>query len=267
MAKLVFVNKTGYGPMVFESGANHYRLIGLEITRSAGTGIVSHLITADKNAAVNHIVLDRLWVHGTSQDETTRGAYCSGITSIAVVDSFFTDFHCVSMTGVCIDAQAVAGGAGDIPTGTYKIVDNFLEASGENVIFGGSAVTITLADMEIRRNHLFKPLTWMPGHPGFVGGTDGNPFIVNNLFEIQERATSAVRTQCAGKQRGWGRTVRKRYCTHAKEPGVRNPECLPDLSGHGCNYPLLHDQSRRGSLCNRQPSVQCRRSSCRWRAL
>lgn len=185
MAKLVFVKKTGYGPVVFESGANHYRLIGLEITRSAGTGSISNLITPDNNAAANHIVLDRLWVHGTPQDETTRGAYFSGITSISVVDSFFTDFHCVSITGACAEAQAVSGGAGDIPTGPFKIVDDFLEASGKNIIFGGSAATITPADIEIRRNHLFKPLTWMPGHPGFVDGTDGNPFIVKNLFEIK----------------------------------------------------------------------------------
>ncbi|MGC1651168.1 MAG: putative Ig domain-containing protein, partial [Candidatus Sulfotelmatobacter sp.] len=184
MAKLVFVKKAGDGPVVFESGANHYRLIGLEITRTAGTSI-SNLISPDKDAAVDSIVLDRLWVHGTAQDETARGAYLSGITSVAVIDSFFTDFHCVSKTGACIDAQAIAGGAGDLPTGPFKIVDNFLEGSGENIIFGGGAATITPTDIEVRRNHLFKPLTWMPGHPGFVGGTDGNPFIVKNLFEIK----------------------------------------------------------------------------------
>ena len=185
LAKVEFINKTGYGPIVFSSGANHYRLIGLEITRTAGTSVVSNLITPDVNVGASNIVLDRLWVHGTAQDETTRGVYLSGVTSVAVIDSFFSDFHCISVSGSCTDAQAVAGGAGDIPTGPFKIDDNFLEASGENIIFGGSASTITPADIEIRRNHFFKPLTWMPGHSGFVGGANGNPFVVKNHFEIK----------------------------------------------------------------------------------
>ncbi len=185
MAKLIFTNKTGYGPVVFANGANHYRLIGLEITRSAGTSLVSNLITPDANSAVNNIVLDRLWVHGTAQDETTRGVYLSGVTSVAIIDSFFTDFHCVSITGTCTDAQTIAGGSGDLPMGIFKIVDNFLEASGENIIFGGSQGTVTPTDIEIRRNHFFKPLIWMPGYPGFVGGVDGNPFIVKNHFETK----------------------------------------------------------------------------------
>jgi hypothetical protein len=69
--------------------------------------------------------------------------------------------------------------------GPYKIVNNFLEASGENLLFGGGEATKTPTDIEIRHNHLFKPLTWMPGAPGFVGGEDGHPFIVKNLFELK----------------------------------------------------------------------------------
>jgi len=185
MAKLAFINKTGFGPVVFESGANHYRLIGLEITRSAGTSVVFNLMTPGNKATADHIVLDRLWVHGTARDETTRGVYLAGITSAAVIDSFFTDFHCVAVTGGCIDSQAIGGGGGDNPAGPYKIVDNFLEAAGENVLFGGGVATTTPADIEIRQNHLFKPLLWMPGQPGFVGGIDGHPFIVKNNFELK----------------------------------------------------------------------------------
>jgi len=32
---------------------------------------------------------------------------------------------------------------------------------------------------------MFKPLTWMKGQPGYVGGTNGNPFVVKNLFELK----------------------------------------------------------------------------------
>jgi hypothetical protein len=60
-----------------------------------------------------------------------------------------------------------------------------MEAAGENILFGGGAATTTPADIEIRQNHLFKPLIWMSGQAGFVGGLDGHPFIVKNLFELK----------------------------------------------------------------------------------
>jgi hypothetical protein len=173
------------GPLTLQNGANHYRFIGLEITRTPATGVVYNLVVREANASVDHVVFDRSWLHGTAQDETERGVMLSGITYAAVVDSYFSDFHCTSKTGSCTDAQAIAGGIGDQTSGPYKIVDNFLEASGECILFGGGAATITPTDIEIRRNHMFKPMTWMKGQPGYVGGTDGNPFIVKNLFELK----------------------------------------------------------------------------------
>jgi len=185
MAQLIYTGKAGSGPIMFASGANHYRFIGLEVTRLAGKAFISDLIGPSQDSPADHIVLDRMWVHGTAHDETTRGVYLAGITSAAVVDSYFTDFHCVSMTGSCTDAQAVGGGGRNFPAGPYRIFDNFLEASGENILFGGGEATTSPADIEIRQNHLFKPLIWMPGHPGFVGGTNGRPFVVKNNFELK----------------------------------------------------------------------------------
>jgi hypothetical protein len=185
LAKLIFVNKTGYGPVVFASGANHYRLIGLEVTRSTGTGYISELISPDVAAPADHIILDRLWVHGTAHEETARGIYVAGLVSISIVDSFFNDFHCVALTGSCTDSQAIGGGGGNYPTGPIKIVNNFLEGAAENISLGGGSATTTPTDIEIRQNYLFKPLTWMVGQPGFVGGVDGNPFIVKNHFELK----------------------------------------------------------------------------------
>lgn len=185
LAKIFAVGKGGHGAIEFGNGANHYRFIGVEITREApGIGF-NNLVRPENNAAADHIIFDRVWVHGTAQDETTRGIFLSGTRFVAVVDSYFSDFHCVAVTGVCGDAQAIAGGAGDLPMGPFKIVNNFLEASGDNIIFGGGAATMTPADIEVRRNHLFKPTIWMPGSPGFVGGTSGKPFITKNLFEIK----------------------------------------------------------------------------------
>jgi hypothetical protein len=142
--------------------------------------------------------VDRDWVHGTAQDETTRGLYLSGVTYAAVVDSYFNDFHCIAGIGACTDSQAIAGGLGNLPQGSWKIANNFLEAAAENILFGGGAGTIIPTDIEIRHNHMFKPLTWMTGQPGFVGGMNPDPtrcvkfntpgycpFVVKNLFELK----------------------------------------------------------------------------------
>jgi hypothetical protein len=131
------------------------------------------------------VIFDRVWMHGTGQDETTRAIYLNSMSQVAVVDSFFTDFVCIASTGSCTDSQALGAGGGHTPSGPFKIVNNFLEAAGENILFGGTPASATPTDIEIRGNHLFKPLTWKPGEAGFVGGASGRPFIVKNLFELK----------------------------------------------------------------------------------
>ena len=201
MAKIAF-NETGSGPVVLANGANHYRFIGLEISRSKPKVPVYNLIIQEANGVADHIVLDRLWLHGTEHDETTRGIVLAGFTNVAIVDSSFSDFHCVSISGACGDSQAIAGGIGDRPQGTFKIVNNYLEAAGENIIFGGGPGTVTPSDIEIRRNFMFKPLTWMKGSANFTGGADGHAFIVKNLFELK----NAERVLLEGNvlQNNWG---------------------------------------------------------------
>jgi len=172
------------GPFILAPGANHYRLLGLEITRTAGIGVVYDLISLASGSA-DKIIVDRVWLHGTTHDETKTAFALRGMTNAALVDSYATDFHCTSGVGVCTDAQVIGGGNGSNPGGPYKITNNFIEASGEGVLFGGGSATTTAADIEIRHNHFFKPLTWMPGQPGFVGGPTGSPFITKNHLELK----------------------------------------------------------------------------------
>ncbi len=184
LAKIEFDKKGGSGPVLLEPGANHYRLIGLEVTRSSTLAVVYNLIGPDKGAA-DHIIFDRMWIHGTAHEETVRGIMLSHLRYVAVVDSYFSDFHCVARTGACVDSQAIAGGLGDDAMSTFKIIDNFLEAAGECLLLGGGEATATPTDIEVRRNHMFKPMTWMKGQRGFVGGIDGSPFVVKNFFELK----------------------------------------------------------------------------------
>jgi hypothetical protein len=172
------------GPIILASGANHYRLLGLKITRVAGTGINYQYVSVP-NGAADHIYLDRVWLAGTPQDENKNGINMSGITYGALFDSYGNDFHCISGVGACTDAKVVSGGNSNLSGGPYKITNNFLEASTEGILFGGGPATTTPADIEIRHNHFFKPLMWMPGQPNFVGGPTGNPFMVKNLLELK----------------------------------------------------------------------------------
>ena len=59
------------------------------------------------------------------------------------------------------DTQAICGwnGPGPVP-----IENNYLEAAGENIMFGGTRPGIpnlVPSDITIRRNQLSKPLAWM----------------------------------------------------------------------------------------------------------
>jgi len=184
LAKIEYDGRNGSGPIMFLPGANHYRFLGLEITRGSPGANLGALALVNGGTA-NHLIFDRVWLHGNAQDETTRGLAMRDMTDVAVVDSFFNDFHCVAVTGACVDAQALGSSGSDVPNGPYKIENNFLEASGENIMFGGGPASVAPADIEIRHNYLFKPIIWKPNQPGFVGGISGRPFIVKNHFELK----------------------------------------------------------------------------------
>lgn len=184
LAKVIYNQVAGSGPFKLAAGANHYRLLGLEIARAAGTGFIGPLISTSSGTA-DHIVVDRVWLHGSPQDDTSTAFNLNGTTYVAVIDSYINDFHCESVTGSCTDAHAVSGGTSTTVDGIYQIDRNFLEAAAESVLFGGGYATTTPTDIEVRQNHFFKPLTWMPGQPGFVGGPSGNPFMVKNHLELK----------------------------------------------------------------------------------
>src|SRR4029077_6483187 len=113
-------------------GAHDWRFIGIEFTVSPGvtenTGVVELGSGSEitRSQLPREIVIDRCWIHGNSSQNDRRGVALNGIAE-AVIDSTVSDFHEVGR-----DAQAIAGWNG---AGPFKIANNELDASGENVMF------------------------------------------------------------------------------------------------------------------------------------
>jgi len=159
--------------------AHHYRLIGIEITTTSPVNFNLVLLESPRQTSIDavptDIIVDRCYIHGTPAGEIRRGVALNG-ARLAVIDSYLSDFH---QRGA--DTQAIAGWNGP---GPFKIVNNYLAAAGENVIFGGADPSIpglVPTDIEIRRNHFFKPLSWKIGEPEYAGA----PWVVKNLFELK----------------------------------------------------------------------------------
>jgi hypothetical protein len=161
---------------------DHYRFIGLEWVSEPGAHI-ARMVTTE---GADHVIFDRNWLHPSEGAEMNKGiGMIHGTRFIAVINSYFSGFYCIARTGTCTDSSAVGGGNGDAPVSTLKIFNNFLEASGENILFGGAASEINPTDIEIRRNHLFRPMLWKEGEPGYTPAGSGNPVIVKNHFELK----------------------------------------------------------------------------------
>lgn len=143
------------------AGAHRYRIVGIEVTLTGRPRINYGLVTLGDGdgqktleSIPGHIVLDRMYIHGTRTSNLRRCVALNSATS-AVIDSYLSDCHDTPN-----DAQAIAGWNGP---GPYKIANNYLEGSGENVLFGGAdpaVQNLVPSDIEIRRNHITRPVSW-----------------------------------------------------------------------------------------------------------
>jgi hypothetical protein len=164
-----------------EAGAHHYRFIAVEFSLAADVTLNYGLISfgSDEFSSLDQLphdlILDRCFVHGSPSSDLSRGVALN-CASASIIDSHISDCH-----GEGFDAQAIASWNG---SGPFKIVNNYLEGSGENVLFGGADPRISnlvASDIEFRRNTLSKPLTWKADDPSF----GGRHWTVKNLFELK----------------------------------------------------------------------------------
>ena len=142
------------------AGAHHWELRYLEFGANQG-GYGDILQIGDGSASQNtveeiphHLVLSHLYVHGDPLLGQKRGIALNA-AHVTIRDSYVSDCK-----GVGIDTQAIGGWNGP---GPYSIVNNYLEATGENLLFGGAdpAVPNLVPDGIVVRGNLFsRPMAW-----------------------------------------------------------------------------------------------------------
>ncbi|HKC65857.1 MAG TPA: Calx-beta domain-containing protein [Pyrinomonadaceae bacterium] len=172
---------SGQPALQTEAGASHYKLIGIEFRTVSASDSIVNLIELGSNDQTSlsqipsDLTLDRCLIRAFPTQTLRRGiALNSSETTIinCYIAGFKSDIQ---------DAQAINGWNGP---GPFHIINNYLEGSGENLMFGGSTPNIpglVPSNIEIKRNYLYKPLSWRQGEVGYGRVR----WSVKNLFELK----------------------------------------------------------------------------------
>jgi hypothetical protein len=153
MPKLVSTNAAPIIDVL--AGANYWRFVGLNITE---TYVSSNLLFGNYTSSTplpDNIFIDRCYIHGLPTASVHR-AILANDTNFAIVDSYVSDIQ-----GPGVETQGIALWT---TPGPIKIVNNYISATTENVMFGGAggpANPYVPSDIEMRNNYLFKPLSWV----------------------------------------------------------------------------------------------------------
>jgi hypothetical protein len=138
--------------------AHNYRFVGIEFAPDNADYVYNLIALGTDDQKVNEIPhdieIDRCYLHSNPAGITRRGIALNNANTI-IKNSYIAGF-----AGNQQETQAIAGWNG---TGGYKIINNYLEAGAENILFGGSDPSIkglVPTDIEIRNNLMTKPLEW-----------------------------------------------------------------------------------------------------------
>lgn len=153
-----------------------YALNGLDIQTASESVITYDLVRIGEGKQTQKTAaqapangsISKSYIHGWPNQNTVRAIALNGATT-SITDCYISETHST-------EAESQAIGSWNGP-GPFKIINNYLESAGEVIMFGGadSAAKELMANgIEIRRNHMFKPLAWLTSH-----------FVVKNLLELK----------------------------------------------------------------------------------
>ena len=228
------------------AGAHHWRLMLLEVQGVGGADLVT---LGDGSAAQNSLsdiphdlIVDRVYLHGDAARGQKRGIALNS-ASTTVTGSYIADIKAAGQ-----DSQALCGWNGP---GPFTISNNYIEAAGENLMFGGadpSIAGLVPSDITITGNQFSKRTSWR---------SEG--WVVKNLLELKNaRRVSIVRNTLeynwVGDQSGFAVvfTVRNQdgacgWCTvdhiDFEQNIVRHSAAGINILGSDNNHPSRQTQS------------------------
>ena len=234
MPKLITPNSS---PVILTApGAHHYRFIGIEFGVATNVSRLRSIVAfggrQEKDTDTpHHLILDRCYVHGHALLDGFRGVLLNSAWS-AIIDSYISDMHVRGF-----DSQAILGYNGP---GPFKIVNNYLEGAGENIMFGGADPVIrnlVPSDIEIVRNHLAKPRSWAPADSSVCG----NGLDDEDSSRAEECTKSADRGESARERVRRGRGCSSTHTAQSAEYGAL-------VGGTGCRLSQQHSQECVGRI-------------------
>ena len=185
MPKILTPN--GTGAINASDGTQGWRMVGLEVgvvptwqstvyqLLSIGSGSADWGRRRPTDVVTSRIIIERCYIHGSPTQKVRRGILANA-KDMRISDSWIDEIHDSGF-----DSQAILGYDG---TGPLLIENNELQASSENIMFGGSdssRADLVPSDIVIRRNHIMKPLRWFPSHPSY----DGSNWVIKPLIELK----------------------------------------------------------------------------------
>jgi hypothetical protein len=176
MPKIVSPN--GAAALDAAPGSHNYRIVGIQITPKAGmfnNGLLRVGNGDEKSLSLlpHDFEIDRVYIHGDPTVGSKRGIALNGIR-VTVKNSYISGFKSDWQ-----DTQAICGWNGP---GPFSIVNNYLEAAGENVFFAEGSVIANVwpSNILISRNHIAKLLAWRTQL-----APSGSKWAIKNLIEFK----------------------------------------------------------------------------------
>ena len=185
MPKIITPNATQ--AISASDGTQGWRFVGIEIGVVPswstvvyqlvvfGWGSAAHGRRAPTDHIASRFIVERCYIHGSPTQKVQKGIMANA-ADVRIADSWIDEIH---NSGA--DSQAIL--VYDSP-GPQLIENNELQASSENILFGGadsSSPDFVPSDVTIRRNHIIKLLRWKSDDPSF----DGIAWVIKPLIELK----------------------------------------------------------------------------------
>lgn len=183
MPKLVTTNAGN--ALTIAPGGGYVRFVGVEMYSTSTyladpnhtpwpiNGFIYYLLYG---STASNVTVDRCYIHGSDTEDVNHAiGFTQNSSYVAVVDSDIRDIH-----GETNDSQAFIAFSSP---GPFKLVNNYLSATTEDVMFGGAGGytnPYVPSDIEVRNNHFYKPTSWLPRTLA-----PGQQWIVKNNLECK----------------------------------------------------------------------------------